>query len=255
MRLSRSLVACASATLLSFPGVACSSSSGSAETGCSGLTACCASLDGADQAACQSAVMMSGASDEACTDALMTLQHQGICAAEASGGDGSGGTDGGGGGRQDSDLPMGCGALSACCPTLPVAEDPMGCLTVAMEGTTEACTESLSTYQTAGYCFSPDGGSLPSCMNPTPEELALDKTCDPCLLTHCGSAVSGIESACSATLSCVSSCACSDSACLEACYSDMSADCQSAITALEPCEEEFCKTACSPATVKPDAGS
>jgi hypothetical protein len=161
---------------------------------------------------------------------------------------------GGGGGGPDSDLAMGCEALTACCPTLPVSEDPMACLTVVMEGTTEACTESLATYQSAGYCFSADGGSLPTCMNPTPEELALDKTCDPCLLTHCGSAVSAAETACSTNFSCIASCACSDSACLEACDKDLSADCKAAISAVGQCEDASCKTACSIAIANPDAG-
>jgi hypothetical protein len=161
---------------------------------------------------------MSGALDQACASALTTLQNEGICSGGGGGGSGSGGVDGGGGGGgPDGDLAMGCAALTACCPTLPVSEDPMACLTVVMEGTTEACTESLATYQSAGYCFSPDGGGLPTCMNRTAEELALEKTCDPCVLTHCGSAVSAAEAACSANFSCIAACACSDSACLEAC--------------------------------------
>jgi hypothetical protein len=48
---------------------------------------------------------------------------------------------------------VGCDELSACCSTLPVSGDPMACLTVAMEGTASACSESLATYRVAGYCL------------------------------------------------------------------------------------------------------
>jgi len=59
-----------------------------------------------------------------------------------------------------------CTALAACCHELPVAQDPSGCLTDVQVGTASACSQSLSTYQMAGFCKadggssgSPDGGS------------------------------------------------------------------------------------------------
>jgi hypothetical protein len=51
----------------------------------------------------------------------------------------------------------GCVALAACCHELPAAEDPTECLTDVQVGTASACSESLSMYQSAGYC-KPDGG-------------------------------------------------------------------------------------------------
>jgi hypothetical protein len=50
----------------------------------------------------------------------------------------------------------GCATLKACCPNLPASQDPTECLTVADEGTSEACGISVAAYQTAGLCV--DGG-------------------------------------------------------------------------------------------------
>ena len=74
--------------------------------------------------------------DEDCSDVLSGYQSSGVCA--------------GGGGAS------GCSGLSACCPDLPVMENPSECYTVASNGTDEACNESLQTYRESGYCGSSD---------------------------------------------------------------------------------------------------
>jgi hypothetical protein len=135
----------ASVVLVVFAGLgaaalACRSSANDVGTGCSGLGTCCSMLSGSQAQACEAFVSMSGVTDPACDQALATLQAGGMC---------------GGGGGIDSAAATGCAGLSACCPELPVAEDPMACLTVAQEGTDEACEESLRTYRVAGYCPAP----------------------------------------------------------------------------------------------------
>jgi hypothetical protein len=153
---SRFLLTLASLFGLAATTFACGSSN-DASTGCSGLSACCASLSGGEAATCQATINTDGVTDAECTQALNSLESAGYCG--STGGSGTGGgdtasTDGGGFASDDAASPfeMGCAALSTCCPTLPVAGDPMGCLTVAMEGTAEACAESLATYQSEGYC-------------------------------------------------------------------------------------------------------
>jgi hypothetical protein len=148
--------------VLAAAGLACGGSNdGSGATGCSGLSACCGTLSGAEAETCQAAIMMDGITDAQCTQALQGFQSSGLCS-------GGGSSDSGGGGGHDAGAgadtsvssAAGCAALSACCPDLPVSEDPMGCLTVAKEGTSEACTESLASYNADGYCL-PDAGPSP----------------------------------------------------------------------------------------------
>jgi hypothetical protein len=122
-------------------GVGCSSNDDSA-TGCVGLVACCASLSGEEAELCQKQVTASGASETACQEELTGLENSGICA-------------GGGGGEAGT----GCGALSACCSSLPVDQDPTECMEVAGNGTDEACSESLSDYGKLGYCGSTGSSS------------------------------------------------------------------------------------------------
>jgi hypothetical protein len=135
-------------------GWACGGSNANDDTGCTGLSACCATLSGEDAEQCKAAVDGAGATDAQCTQALNLWKSSGVC-----GGGGSDGTDGGGKGGDDHAVPSasGCAALSDCCPDLPVLQDPMACLTVAKEGTAKACEESLATYISAGYC-APDAG-------------------------------------------------------------------------------------------------
>jgi hypothetical protein len=120
--------------------LACGSSANDVGTGCGGLATCCSMLSGSQAQACEAFVSMNGVTDPACNQALAAIQSGGVC---------------GGGASIDSGAVTGCAELSACCPDLPVAEDPMACLTVAQEGTDEACEESLRTYRAAGYCPAP----------------------------------------------------------------------------------------------------
>jgi hypothetical protein len=142
--------------------VACAS--GDAQTsGCDALAACCASLAGGVAETCEATLSSSGASEAACSAALQTLENSGVCAA--------GRADGGGGGAFGSDEGeggSGCVALAACCPQLPVDADPTGCMAVAMDGTSEACTESLNDYEKSGYCvqnqfIGPGSAPTPTC--------------------------------------------------------------------------------------------
>jgi hypothetical protein len=226
---------------------ACGSSNDDA-TGCSGLSACCAMLSGTESQLCQADVEMSGATDAACTQALMSLQNAGYCGSlGGTGGTGDGDAGGGGGG---GDGAGGCAALSACCPNLPVSQNPMACLTVAMEGTAEACAESLATYEGAGYCSS--GGSGPGgCKNPTAQLAA----CWTCETTSCSAQVSDIFAACSETPSCFAACDCDDTTCLSACLgTNEPTTCSAAESNAATCVEAQCKTACA-FTAAADAGS
>jgi hypothetical protein len=108
-------------------------------TGCAGLVACCATLSGAEAETCDEGVTASGGSDSLCQSALTDIENTGLCPSASN----SGAT--------------GCSALSNCCNSLPVAENPTECMEVANNGTDEACTESLSAYASGGYC----GGSAP----------------------------------------------------------------------------------------------
>jgi hypothetical protein len=135
--------------------VACGSTSGQGAA-CDALAACCASLSGGEADTCEAALSSPGVSQATCTSALQPLVSSGICAA-AAGSDGGGGGGGGDGGS-------GCVALAACCPQLPVNADPTECMAVAMGGTSEACTESLSYYGRSGYCVLAEvkgSGSMP----------------------------------------------------------------------------------------------
>jgi hypothetical protein len=120
--------------------IAITACSGSSDSGCSGLSACCATLIGPEAEACSDALAASQGVDEDCSDVLSGYQSSGVCA--------------GGGGAS------GCSGLSACCPDLPVMENPSECYTVANNGTDEACNESLQTYRESGYCGSSDSGVL-----------------------------------------------------------------------------------------------
>jgi hypothetical protein len=117
-------------------------SSDDSPTGCAGLAACCATLSGAVAETCQEEITASGSSDSACQDVLSELENTGMCAGAGNGG------------------ATGCAALSACCPNLPVDQNPSECMEVASNGTVEACTESLSAYAAGGYCAGAGGGSI-----------------------------------------------------------------------------------------------
>jgi hypothetical protein len=123
--------------------------SGDGGSSCDALSACCAELAGSDAQACQAALDTSAVTEAECAQALDGYQSAGLC--QGVGGSGAA-PDGGA-----SDAPPGsgstaCVALGACCPSVPVSGDPMGCLTVAQGGTEAACAESLSTYVSDGYC-------------------------------------------------------------------------------------------------------
>ena len=149
--------------------VACGSTSGDGQgAACDALAACCASLSGGVADTCKAALSSPGVSQATCISALQTLESSGVCAA-------AGGSDGGGGGGGDGG--SGCVALAACCPQLPVNADPTECMAVAMGGTSEACTESLSYYGRSGYCVLAAGGMNspskpvqppPTCSTPWP---------------------------------------------------------------------------------------
>jgi hypothetical protein len=119
----------------------CAGSSNSVGTGCGGLSACCSMLPSDEVGGCQAVASAPEATDSDCNEALASYQGAGFCGATA----GSSGADSGA---------TGCGALSACCPSVPVAGDPAACAMVASDGTEEACQESLEAYQRAGYCSS-----------------------------------------------------------------------------------------------------
>ncbi len=116
--------------------LACGSGSNSVGTGCSGLSQCCSMLSGAEVQACEGVVTTPGVTDMVCNATLAEFQAAGFC----------------GGSAGSVDVGGGCSALSACCPDLPVSQNPTECITVANEGTAKACSESLATYQSAGYC-------------------------------------------------------------------------------------------------------
>jgi hypothetical protein len=179
--------------------IACAGSSNSVGTGCSGLSACCSMLPSDEVDGCQAVASAPEATDSDCNDALVTYQGAGFCAG------------GGGAGSADSGA-TGCGALSACCPSVPVAGDPAACAMVASDGTEEACQESLEAYQTAGYCSSGDTLCKPGfCMGgptaiPVTQGCAsLASCCGTLSATEaeaCDSIVSeGDDSACAETLS------------------------------------------------------
>jgi hypothetical protein len=124
---------------------ACSGGGGA----CDVLSACCASLAGAQAQECSSAISQSGATGAQCAMVLSTYQSAGACksSGNASGGSVSFNPEGEGGIPTDP-----CASLTTCCPNVPVAGDPMACMPVAMDGTAKACLESLESYASAGYC-------------------------------------------------------------------------------------------------------
>jgi hypothetical protein len=138
----------------------CSSSSGASSTsGCSALAACCSALGGDEQQACNEVIMESGVTDSECNQELAMLSSIGVCAnaaaansgtAPAEGSAGGGGTTCSGAGASFTLSP--CGMLKECCTELTVSESPETCLTVAGDGTPEACASSLATYQAGGSC-------------------------------------------------------------------------------------------------------
>ena len=141
---------------------ACSGGGGA----CDALSACCASLAGAQAQECSNAISQSGATDAQCAMVLSTYQSAGACKSSGSASGGSVSFNPGGEGGIPTDP---CASLTTCCPNVPVAGDPMACMTVAMDGTAKACLESLESYASAGYCAGPtspilavgsnDGGS------------------------------------------------------------------------------------------------
>jgi hypothetical protein len=238
--------------LLSAGILGCSSSNDSA-TGCGALSACCATLAGTEAEECQTSVMMSGATDAQCNEALQGFQMTGLC-----GGTGGSGGSGGGGGAAGSGeggvlIPTGCAALKACCPNLPVEADPMGCLTVVMEGTPEACAESLATYEAMDYCLPLDGGadgggadsSVISCKNPTPEQEAATERCEACMNAECGSATMAFRAGCAPLLDCADACDCGDTSCIEGCENESTSSCTTAVEPYFMCEQTSCQADCT----------
>jgi hypothetical protein len=186
------------AVLLGFSGGAlgCAGGSNSVGTGCTGLSACCSMLPSDESAGCDAVASAPSVTASECDDALATYQNAGLC----------GGSEGSGGGSADGG--SGCGALSACCPNVPVAGDPAACAMVASDGTEEACQESLEAYQKAGYCAStavvlpcPPG----SCANGSSVESCAS-------LESCCATLSGSEkAACEADVSVASESECAQS--------------------------------------------
>ncbi len=128
---------------------ACGSGGGGA---CDALSACCASLAGAEAQECSDAISQSGATNAQC--AMVLSSYQSVCKSSGSASGGSVPFGSGGEGGVPTDP---CASLTTCCPNVPVAGDPMACMTVAMDGTAKACLESLESYASAGYCSGPTG--------------------------------------------------------------------------------------------------
>lgn len=110
---------------------------GTGGTDCSDLSTCCNGLSSAFQTSCNE-VVTAGISTE-CAAELSTLQTEGMC-----GGSSSTGTGGGTGGS-------GCSALSACCGSVPAA-DQSACNEYVTLGQDATCTSALSSFKAAGYC-------------------------------------------------------------------------------------------------------
>jgi hypothetical protein len=235
--------------LLGGAAFACSSSN--ADSMCGALSACCQELAGTEAQDCQSAIEGSGETEAECGQALQQFQTAGYCGGNAADRDG-GGVEGG------PAKGNGCSALRACCPELPVSEDPTECLTVAGEGTTEACIESLATYQADGYCLPPDGGSdamvtadgsKKSCDGGS---VFSNTACGACLKDDCGDEWTNFDAECASFVACLDACDCEfgrnggpeAGSCVSHCLSTATEGCEPAIETLSECEESTCKSEC-----------
>jgi hypothetical protein len=118
-------------------------------TGCTALTACCASLSASDATSCEAEVTAAGGSDTECTEELTAYQSLGMCTGTGSG-TGSGSGSGSGGST--------CGELSACCGSLPSA-DQSTCEEYVSSGVAADCSAALSTFMESGYCGGLGSGS------------------------------------------------------------------------------------------------
>jgi hypothetical protein len=96
------------------------------------------------------------------------------------------------------------------------------------------------------------GGSLPTCQGAQPSSGSNSAACTSCVESSCSSDLSSVESACSAYLGCYSGCQCSDGQCIANCQSQVTSNCESALTAGSSCEAQNCPSQCSDGT--PDGG-
>jgi hypothetical protein len=133
-------------------------SSNDSSTGCGALSACCATLTGEEQSACDAVANAADVTDADCTQELSMLSSVGVCTSIAQGDSEGGSAAPAMGGSNGSSCPSeeitasACETLKSCCSELDVSQDPDTCITVAGEGTPEACSASLSTYQSMGTC-------------------------------------------------------------------------------------------------------
>jgi len=236
--------------------VACGSSSSPISLSCTALTLCCASTyttecasiasvgnasscAAAETAYCQSFSSGTGSSSSTLSG-FSSSSLSGFSSSSLSGFSSS----------TTSAFGTGCVALTACCPSLPVTEDPTECDAVASGGTASACELSLATYQSAGYC-STSSGSLPSCKNPP----TTTSGCDACILAKCSSYVTMIEANCASYLSCIEACECSDQTCISACEPDLAGECETVAESSSTCTGSAgpCAPSCQ-VTAVADAG-
>jgi len=214
---------------------------------CSALAQCCLTLSASEEPGC--ATTARELVDSACLAALSFYTSGGGCVGVVFPSRDAGQS------TADATTGAGCGALAACCPTLPAADQP-SCNAAVTLASASSCAQALVGFQGLGQCGGAtvkDAGvvfSGPSCPPGTPPNSFVGADAGPnCVkcVNNC-EVTNAFQTECGSYYGCYCACAAGDTGCQQAC-SPLEGSCTQLEADLETCISNDCASLCStPAT-------